>query len=57
MLLCYATLAASALASRGFAPRGDQKKKIEKKKKKKNWGGIFSFLGGLGVSHPPKKIP
>ena len=64
----YYRLAASPLASRGFAPRDDKKNlgeirkgprksppKKKKKEKKKKRGGFFFFWGVGGVP-PPKKI-
>ena len=60
-LLLYTIQAASPLASRGFAPIGDQKffllkfvKGPRKSSAKKNWGDFF-VLGGVGGVPPPTK--
>ena len=63
MFVHYEILAASPLASRGFAPKGDQKKFLAKfvkgprksSAKRKKLGGFFVFWGVGGVP-PPKKI-
>ena len=61
-VLLEVILAASPLASRGFAPRGFIKlifRVLDFKENLKNFflggGGIFHFWGGLRVSHPPRK--